>query len=101
MMPLRWNEACYDIWQYLGEGRVRVVQVTRAHTHSLKLDWIRKLLTQVAELTNLETSIEICVIVPVSELQFFEITEAKVISDLKPWDWKLNNLQVFGFIRQG
>eukprot|EP01097_Dermamoeba_algensis_P012171 TRINITY_DN99_c0_g1_i5.p1 TRINITY_DN99_c0_g1~~TRINITY_DN99_c0_g1_i5.p1 ORF type:complete len:607 (-),score=118.66 TRINITY_DN99_c0_g1_i5:126-1946(-) len=99
MMPLRWNEACYDLWQYLGNGSIRIVQVTRAHTHSLKLDWIRKLLTFVTELITSETFVEICVIVPVTELELFEIRESKVRSDLRPWGWQLKDLQVYGYIR--
>jgi hypothetical protein len=29
-MPLKWNEACFDVVHYMGGGKVRIIQITRA-----------------------------------------------------------------------
>ena len=45
LIPTRWNQGCFDVLQILPNG-LRVVQVTIAKTHSLKLRFILKLVQQ-------------------------------------------------------
>eukprot|EP01119_Soliformovum_irregulare_P008223 TRINITY_DN2134_c0_g1_i4.p1 TRINITY_DN2134_c0_g1~~TRINITY_DN2134_c0_g1_i4.p1 ORF type:complete len:404 (-),score=65.44 TRINITY_DN2134_c0_g1_i4:1537-2748(-) len=44
LIPTKWNQACYDVAHYPEEGVLRVIQLTRARTHSLKLPYVVQLL---------------------------------------------------------
>jgi hypothetical protein len=43
LIPTRWNQGCFDVLQVC-ENTLRVVQVTVAKTHSLKLRFVRQVL---------------------------------------------------------
>jgi hypothetical protein len=46
LIPMRWNQACFDSVQVLPEDGFRFVQVTRSKTHSLKKKYIVLFLDQ-------------------------------------------------------
>eukprot|EP01124_Arcella_intermedia_P007446 TRINITY_DN14560_c0_g4_i3.p1 TRINITY_DN14560_c0_g4~~TRINITY_DN14560_c0_g4_i3.p1 ORF type:complete len:406 (+),score=106.18 TRINITY_DN14560_c0_g4_i3:669-1886(+) len=63
LIPNRWNQGCYDAVQLTKNG-VRVFQVTRAKSHSLKLQYIVQLLDILVEACYIFDSIEIAFIIP-------------------------------------
>lgn len=52
LLPTRWNQGCFDIVQIL-EQCLRVVQITVAKTHSLKLRFIHYLVAQLSSMRSL------------------------------------------------
>jgi len=63
-IPLRWNQGCYDAVQLLPDNGVRIIQVTRADTHSLKLRYVVEMLNQIKACNFGIDSIEIAFVLP-------------------------------------
>jgi len=63
-VPLKWNQACYDVVQILPNNGFRFIQVTKSLSHSLKLKYIVLFLDRFSELQCKVNSIEICFVVP-------------------------------------
>eukprot|EP01126_Amoeba_proteus_P023598 TRINITY_DN2369_c0_g6_i1.p1 TRINITY_DN2369_c0_g6~~TRINITY_DN2369_c0_g6_i1.p1 ORF type:complete len:447 (+),score=84.18 TRINITY_DN2369_c0_g6_i1:437-1777(+) len=53
LIPNRWNQGCYDAIQIINKG-LRVVQVTRADSHSLKLRYVVELLNELVKNNTIE-----------------------------------------------
>eukprot|EP00026_Physarum_polycephalum_P004640 Phypoly_transcript_04662.p1 GENE.Phypoly_transcript_04662~~Phypoly_transcript_04662.p1 ORF type:complete len:553 (+),score=43.34 Phypoly_transcript_04662:310-1968(+) len=96
----RWNQACYDAAQVLEYG-LRVVQVTRGKTHSLKLDFIPPLIMALINIGRKVEHIEIVVVVPEAEIGAFTISSSSVRGEnlLSTYKWKLSDLIVCGMRR--
>jgi len=67
LLPQRWNQGCYDAIQLLSSDKlnvVRIIQVTRAGSHSLKFKYINTLLNSLDTAGFKITSVELVFILP-------------------------------------
>ena len=62
LIPIKWNQPGYDFIQFTGEGVLRIVQVTRAIKHSLKLEYVYSLVKNIAELKEVKFLDVVCIV---------------------------------------
>jgi hypothetical protein len=75
------------------ENCLRFVQVTRGATHSLKLDYFVKLITEVVKQRQV-ASVEVVFVVPFGSAdEFKRPTDAQVRGSLSEWKWQLSDLR--------
>ena len=72
LIPIKTNQGCYDALQYLTEtATLRVVQVTIAPTHPLKMIFVHKLLKYVFIPCNIPVKkLDVVVVIPHSTINF-------------------------------
>jgi len=101
LIPLRWNQACFDVVQVLPDNVLRIVQVTRADSHSLKLEYVLKLIMGLTATGRVITKLDIVVVVPIETLYDFHIVNSKVRGErlLHEFGWDLRQLRVLGLLR--
>jgi len=87
LISTKWNQGCYDAAQLL-ENSLRVVQITRDKTHSLKLRYVRKLIEVLVSLGFTINTVHIFVVVPRGEENNFHITDSKIEGHLKEYQWQ-------------
>jgi hypothetical protein len=93
LIPKRWNQGGYDAVQVLENNGLRFVQVTRGATHSLKLDYFVKLITEVVKQRQV-ASVEVVFVVPFGSADEFKPpTDAQVRGSLSEWKWQLSDLR--------
>jgi hypothetical protein len=97
----KWNQGCYDAAQLLPSNKLRIVQITRAKSHSLKLRFIR---TLIAALISIgfqidKDGIDVVFVVPSEDVFEFNLSPNKVIGDLTEWNWKCGMERVLGLNR--
>jgi hypothetical protein len=98
LIPKRWNQGGYDAVQVL-DKKLRFVQLTRAATHDLKLDYFSLLIKEVAK-TRVVEEVEVVFVVPCNaKVEFKPPTQTR--GSLELWRWKLDNLRVVKFKRSG
>jgi hypothetical protein len=94
-IPRMWNQGGYDAVHIINSTSVRFVQVTRAESHGLKLQYMHQFLH---ELNNKFTEIEIVFVVPTDQV-FNVPSYGSVIGRLKGWE--LSQLKVRHISRTG
>jgi hypothetical protein len=100
LVPKRWNQGGYDAVQVLSSG-LRFVQVTRGATHSLKLDYFVKLITEAVKQRQV-TSVEVLFVVPFGKAdEFTRPTHAQTRGSLSKWNWELADLRIVQLKRAG
>jgi len=98
LIPTKWNQGCYDAAQLL-DNALRIVQVTRAKTHSLKLRFVRHLIAALVSIGFTIEDVEIVVVVPKEQVVNFKISETNLKGNLADWKWKIDDLLVHGLER--
>jgi len=98
LIPTKWNQGCFDVLQVCA-GTLRVVQVTVAKTHSLKLRFVRQVLQKLTAIGLEIPKVEICIVVPADKLSAFrretcKVTEERYFKDV--YAWNRNHIQVLG-----
>src|SRR5437764_410837 len=84
----------WDGWVFqLLHNSIRIVQITRAESHSLKLEYVRSLNTTLGNLGFLILSFVIVVVFPRGNVERFRLPPSKIRSHLKEWNWKPEDLQ--------
>jgi hypothetical protein len=100
LIPKRWNQGGYDAVQVLSSG-LRFLQVTRGATHSLKLDYFVKLITEVVKQRQV-TSVDVVFVVPFGKAEeFTPPTHAQTRGSLSKWNWELADLRIVQLKRAG
>jgi len=101
-IPLRWNQPCFDAFQRLPDKGLRIVQVTRAKSHSLKLEYVDELIKGLVALPGIEIArLDFVVVVPLETLDEFTIPQYKIRCEklLAPFGWDISQLRVLGLPR--
>jgi len=99
LIPTKWNQGCYDAAQLLPENSLRIVQVTRAASHSLKLHFVHLLIAPLVSVGFKVDKIDLVFVVPLDEVTKFKLSATKVTGDLRAWGWKLGEERVLGLQR--
>jgi len=95
LIPLRWNQGCYDVAQ-LSDTTLRIVQVTIAKSHSLKLRFVRRLIDSLVSIGFTFDTIEVVFVVPSEEVQHFKVLKVDVVGAQECWS--INDAMVLGLI---
>jgi len=92
LWPMKWNNPCYDVGQILVKDKtIRFCQITRSAQHSLKLEYVRRMVTALCNLFEVQ-KVEIVVIQPWGlHKEQFCITKCDE-KILAPWGWKQSEL---------
>jgi hypothetical protein len=104
LIPTKVNQGCYDALQLLrSTSTLRVVQLTVAAKHSLKLRYVISVLKTLGLMGINITSLDVVVVVPPDVVTTFalgpvESDKNKAITDL---NWDTSKCRVFGFKRAG
>ncbi len=70
--PNKWNQGGYDAFYIDAEhGHVRIVQITRSTSHSLKIEYFQKLITNLNNFQIL--NLEIIFLVPEDKISSFNL----------------------------
>ncbi len=96
LVPKRWNQGGYDAAQIL-PASIRFVQVTRAQTHSLKLTYMRALISALVGNGRSVQSVDIVVVVPAGQCHEFQV--GNVESHLREWSWSKEHVRIAGLKR--
>jgi len=113
LLPVKINQGCYDVLQLVETEKkkkkkkttmtLRVVQLTVAARHSLKMRYVITILDQLASLKIDVDALDVVVVVPNGQQDDFKIgnvesDKSKTIASL---GWDINQLRVLGFRRVG
>lgn len=82
LLPQLWNNALFDAVQLHSDGEVRIIQVTRAKQHSLKLKYAVKLLRALERSNYKVTRVEFAFIKPLND----ENEDFKVNHPVGSWE---------------
>eukprot|EP01123_Difflugia_compressa_P001838 TRINITY_DN12312_c0_g1_i1.p1 TRINITY_DN12312_c0_g1~~TRINITY_DN12312_c0_g1_i1.p1 ORF type:complete len:249 (-),score=18.56 TRINITY_DN12312_c0_g1_i1:9-662(-) len=99
LIPQRWNQGCYDAVQLIN-NTVRVFQVTRAKSHSLKLKYVVQLLHVLVECGY--QSVVIAFVIPHDSTSF---NLKRPVGTLRPYEHLLSlttndeDFFLYGFVR--
>jgi len=104
-IPTKINQGCFDALQLLvpkkRQAILRVVQITVAKTHSLKLRFIVPVLKALKIITNLE----MVIVVPLQNEDIFKVnwgeSEGDKLLEIKNLNWKRGSERILGFKRLG
>jgi hypothetical protein len=96
LIPLRWNQPCFDAAQ-LCDQKLRFVQVTRANTHDLLLNRCHKLIKALVSIGFQISEIDFVIVVPLGEEKQFK--HGQITGNLAEWGWTTKNLQILGLCR--
>lgn len=97
LIPKRWNQGGYDAAQVL-EKSLRFVQVTRAGTHSLKLQYMLALARELVRIGRVVETVDVVFVVPVEGKDDFTPPGSAGLQ-LSEWGWTLEDVRVAGFER--
>ncbi len=100
LIPTRWNQGCYDFLQ-LNEKSLRVVQVTRASSHSIKVKYVQDLIAVLGSKGFEITSIDFVMVLPSDQVNDFQVSSCKVEGSLRKWGWRQENLCTVDFQQTG
>jgi len=95
LIPTRWNQGCFDVIQILPDG-LRVVQVTIAKTHSLKLRFVLKLVQQLTAIGFIVNKIDMYIVVPEYSMVDFKLACCDITGSLAEFGWDKSHIQVRG-----
>jgi len=95
LIPTRWNQGCFDVIQILPNG-LRVVQVTIAKTHSLKLRFVRKLVQQLTAVGFVVNTIQVFIVAPENSIKDFKVDYCDITGSLAEFGWERRQIQVRG-----
>jgi len=96
LITAKWNPGCYDAAQLLTGNCIRIVQVARAQSYSLKLRFVQHLISTVVSLGFRIETIDLVVVVPRDEVNDFKISPSNVTGELRAWKWDVTKLRVCG-----
>lgn len=104
LIPTKVNQGCYDALQLiLSTFTLRVVQLTVAPKHSLKLRYVISILQTLEQMRVKISSLDVVFVVPPEKVNTFalgkvESDKNKVITDL---GWDVSKIRMLGFKRSG
>jgi len=108
LIPLRINQGCYDVLQLLFDESsknwiLRMVQLTVAKKHSLKLIYVIHVINALAEVDINISKMEVVFVVPPDNQRSFEVDSTKITHHndkiFKKMNWNINQYRVCGFKR--
>jgi len=102
IIPSKVNHGCYDVAQYTSDSGInllRIVQLTVANTHSLKLQHVLKLLS--LKPFQYINSLEVVFVVPEGIKVSFHLgnVEGDKNQKIKKLKWKLSQIQIYEYKR--
>eukprot|EP01118_Nematostelium_gracile_P014088 TRINITY_DN5426_c0_g1_i1.p1 TRINITY_DN5426_c0_g1~~TRINITY_DN5426_c0_g1_i1.p1 ORF type:complete len:391 (+),score=50.20 TRINITY_DN5426_c0_g1_i1:310-1482(+) len=115
LIPTKINQGCYDALQICTqrvpyrrgpdrlEKTLRVVQLTVAKTHTLKLRYVITILDQLKNIGMEIQNLEVVIVVPYGQQKGFQIGEVTGHDDewFTELQWKANHIKILGFKRTG
>jgi hypothetical protein len=100
LIPTKINQGCYDALQLCG-STLRVVQLTVAQTHDLKLQYVVKVLRVLDQMEVKITNLDVVFVVPHGNTEKFKVKS--VLSDqnvaITSRQWTTGNVRIKGFVR--
>jgi len=102
LIPMKANQGCYDALQLLPSSKLRVVQLTVAKTHHLKLLYVIKAIEALKKRKIVINKLEVVIVLPPEKVEDFNLGEVSSYKALKEHvHWDYNELRVLGFQRTG